>query len=183
VRTYTVSEAAELTGLSRKALARRIERGSLRCVVRDGRRREFAKFPEFSSEQARARIPDPNAPETFAAYKLRWNELSDPTHRRRLEAVRELLRLRFQQIVPRLAGSPGGAASYRRVAERGLAVEWQLGDGSRLTLVANLGEVAAVGFERPQGDLLWSTGPNVGSDLGRGAMPGWGVAFFLALVR
>lgn len=39
MKTYTVSEAADLTGLSRKALARRIERGSLRCVVRDGRRR------------------------------------------------------------------------------------------------------------------------------------------------
>lgn len=39
MRTYTISEAAELTGLSRKALARRVERGSLRCVVRDGRRR------------------------------------------------------------------------------------------------------------------------------------------------
>lgn len=39
MRTYTISEAAELTGLSRKALARRIERGSIRCVVRDGRRR------------------------------------------------------------------------------------------------------------------------------------------------
>jgi len=39
MRTYTVSEAADLTGLSRKALARRIERGSLRCVIRDGRRR------------------------------------------------------------------------------------------------------------------------------------------------
>ena len=39
MRTYTISEAAELTGLSRKALARRVERGSLQCVVRDGRRR------------------------------------------------------------------------------------------------------------------------------------------------
>jgi excisionase family DNA binding protein len=39
MRTYTISEAAELTGLSRKALARRVERGSLRYVVRDGRRR------------------------------------------------------------------------------------------------------------------------------------------------
>jgi excisionase family DNA binding protein len=39
MRTYTVSEAADLTGLSRKAIARRIERGSLRCVLRDGRRR------------------------------------------------------------------------------------------------------------------------------------------------
>lgn len=37
-RTYTIAEAAELTGLSRKALARRVERGSLRSVVRNRRR-------------------------------------------------------------------------------------------------------------------------------------------------
>ena len=37
-RTYTIAEAAELVGLSRKALARRIERGSIRSVVRNGRR-------------------------------------------------------------------------------------------------------------------------------------------------
>ena len=37
-RTYTIAEAAELVGLSRKAVARRVERGSLRSVVRDGRR-------------------------------------------------------------------------------------------------------------------------------------------------
>jgi excisionase family DNA binding protein len=39
MRTYTISEAAELTGLSRKAISRRIERGSLRSLVRNGRRR------------------------------------------------------------------------------------------------------------------------------------------------
>jgi excisionase family DNA binding protein len=39
MRTYTISEAAEATGLSRKAIARRIERGSLRSLVRNGRRR------------------------------------------------------------------------------------------------------------------------------------------------
>ena len=37
-RTYTIAEAADLSGISRKALARRIERGSLRSVVRNGRR-------------------------------------------------------------------------------------------------------------------------------------------------
>ncbi|MDQ4019682.1 MAG: helix-turn-helix domain-containing protein, partial [Actinomycetota bacterium] len=37
-RTYTIAEASELTRLSRKALARRVERGSLRSVVRNGRR-------------------------------------------------------------------------------------------------------------------------------------------------
>jgi excisionase family DNA binding protein len=39
VRTYTISEAAELTGLTRKAIARRVERGSIRSLVRNGRRR------------------------------------------------------------------------------------------------------------------------------------------------
>lgn len=39
LRTYTITEAAELTGVSRKAIARRVERGSLRSVVRNGRRR------------------------------------------------------------------------------------------------------------------------------------------------
>jgi excisionase family DNA binding protein len=39
MRTCTISEAAELTGLSRKAIARRVDRGTLRSVVRDGRRR------------------------------------------------------------------------------------------------------------------------------------------------
>ena len=39
MRTYTITEAAEITGLSRKAIARRVERGSLRSVVRNGRRR------------------------------------------------------------------------------------------------------------------------------------------------
>jgi excisionase family DNA binding protein len=39
LRTYTITEAADLTGFSRKAIARRVERGSLRSVVRNGRRR------------------------------------------------------------------------------------------------------------------------------------------------
>lgn len=37
-RTYTIAEVADLVGLSRKAVARRVERGSLRSVVRNGRR-------------------------------------------------------------------------------------------------------------------------------------------------
>jgi excisionase family DNA binding protein len=65
VRTYTISEAADLTGLSRKAIARRVERGSLRSVVRSGRRR----IPRSELERAglldggeRPRDGDPAAP-------------------------------------------------------------------------------------------------------------------------
>src|SRR4051794_30084555 len=38
-RTLTLTEAATTTGMSRKALARRVERGSIRSVLRDGIRR------------------------------------------------------------------------------------------------------------------------------------------------
>jgi hypothetical protein len=37
-RNLTISEAAELTSLSRKAMARRVERGSVRSVLRSGKR-------------------------------------------------------------------------------------------------------------------------------------------------
>ena len=34
-------------------------------LVRDGRRKEFAAFPEFADPHKREMIPDPNDPETF----------------------------------------------------------------------------------------------------------------------
>ena len=44
--------------------------------VREGRRREFAHFPEFGDEAARERIPDPTAKTTFDMSKLDWDEPS-----------------------------------------------------------------------------------------------------------
>ena len=49
--------------------------GELGDLVREGRRREFAKWRHFSSEENRERIADPNAEATFAAAKLDWDEL------------------------------------------------------------------------------------------------------------
>jgi excisionase family DNA binding protein len=66
LRTYTITEAAELTGLSRKAIARRVERGSLRSVVRNGRRRiprsELARAGLLEEGETRPRESDPGAP-------------------------------------------------------------------------------------------------------------------------
>jgi maltooligosyltrehalose trehalohydrolase len=61
-------------------------------AVRQGRRREFASFgwdPE--------RIPDPQAPNTFLASKLDWNELSLPEHQSSLSFYRALAELRTQE--------------------------------------------------------------------------------------
>jgi excisionase family DNA binding protein len=66
MRTYTITEAADLTGVSRKAIARRVERGSLRSVVRNGRRRiprsELERAGLLGEGDNRPRDGDPAAP-------------------------------------------------------------------------------------------------------------------------
>jgi excisionase family DNA binding protein len=66
VRTYTITEAAELTGTSRKAIARRVERGSLRSVVRNGRRRiprsELVRTGLLAENEQAPRVGSPTAP-------------------------------------------------------------------------------------------------------------------------
>lgn len=63
-------------------------------LVSEGRRREFAHFPEFSEETARATIPDPQADETFLRCKLNWDERTLPAHAAMLRWYRRLLALR-----------------------------------------------------------------------------------------
>ncbi|MBN9659547.1 MAG: malto-oligosyltrehalose trehalohydrolase [Acidobacteria bacterium] len=63
-------------------------------LVSEGRRREFAHFPEFSDESARAAIADPQAEETFLRSKLQWAELEQPAHEAILRWYRRLIALR-----------------------------------------------------------------------------------------
>jgi malto-oligosyltrehalose trehalohydrolase len=125
--------------------------------VRDGRRREFAKFPEFSDPAARARIPDPCAAATFAGAVLDWQTPARPPHAEWLSWYKRLLALRRREIVPRLPGMPGGAARWRVLGERALEVAWRMGDGSSLMLLANFG-IAPVAVEPPRGRLLHAEG-------------------------
>ncbi len=63
--------------------------------VTEGRRREFAGFPELSSDEARRRVPDPQAPSTFEASRLRWEERDRPAHQAALALYRALIALRL----------------------------------------------------------------------------------------
>ena len=72
-------------------------------LVTEGRRREFASFPEFSNEDARDRIPDPQSPATHADSHLDWSEAREPAHAAVLALYRALLALRLDQ--PALGGS------------------------------------------------------------------------------
>ena len=105
-------------------------------AVREGRAREFAQYPEFADTAAPHRLPDPGAAATFAMSRLDWSEPGAAPHAAWLERYRRLLALRAAEIVPRLKGMrPGG--THQLVGAAALCVEWRLGDGSRLRLLAN----------------------------------------------
>nr|MBA2442734.1 malto-oligosyltrehalose trehalohydrolase [Rubrobacter sp.] len=146
-------------------------------LVTEGRREEFSKFPEFNDPATRDRIPDPAAPETFRLAVL------DPGRQKELEQqgwirlYQELLGLRREEVVPRLRDVPGGQSLCRVVGKRGLRVQWTLGDGSLLTLLANLGPEPAPGFGGVEGRLLYATdreAPEAEREL-----PAWSVAWYL----
>ena len=142
--------------------------------VREGRRHEFAKFPEFRDPAARARIPDPCAAATFASAVLDWRALARPPHNEWLAWYRQLLALRRREIAPRLRGIGGDAGRWRRLGERALEVVWRLGDGSSLLLLANFGD-RPVGLPGNRGGrLLYAVPAPPGSELA-----GFSAAFFL----
>ena len=111
--------------------------GDLAAAVRNGRLSEFASFPEFKDDAARARIPDPLAEATFLSAKLDWPEAEIGHHREMLEFYRLLAALRHQHIVPLLAtgGAPEGEA--KRLGACAFELRWRLA-GKCLRLIANL---------------------------------------------
>ena len=98
---------------------------------------------------------------------LDWDGRETPAGRKRLTLVRELLRTRKQQIVPRLVGATFGKA---QVADDDLlTADWRMGDGATLRLLANLSDRAiSHALSETKGTLIW------GSELG-GSVPPWTV--------
>lgn len=141
-------------------------------AVREGRRNEFAKFPAFADPASRARIPDPNAPETFAASVPH----ADPERGAAREALyRRLLQLRASAIVPRLEGTR--AISAEVVGPKAVVARWRLGDGARLTLATNL-DSQPVTVDLPAGQALFSNVP-----VSDGRLPGHCTCAYLDELR
>lgn len=113
--------------------------GELAEAVRTGRRREFARWRQFTDPAVRERIPDPNDPDTWRRSKLDWRGLEAAAGAARHELIRRLLTIRSTELAPRLAGMDAMNATVRARGERGVEACWTLGDGSRLNLAANLG--------------------------------------------
>jgi 1,4-alpha-glucan branching enzyme/maltooligosyltrehalose trehalohydrolase len=153
---------------------------TLAARVREGRRQEFARFPEFRDEAARERIPDPGARETFESAALRWDDLGLPRHRKWLAYYRRLLETRHREITPRLAAAPGRAAEFAEIGEAGLQGSWRLRDGVCLHLRAQLAPEPCTEVPAPSGGrLLFATHDALPQLLEHGEMPAWSAAWHL----
>jgi maltooligosyltrehalose trehalohydrolase len=145
--------------------------GELAEIVREGRRREFKHFAAFEDPERRARIPDPNARETFEASKIDWGAPERPEGAQWHAFTQRLLEIRQRVIVPHLAGARGNSGRVIAAEEGIVAVSWTL-DGLALHMRANLTEVTRPGPRLP-GSLLHSeNGAGASGDL-----PGFSAAF------
>ena len=142
---------------------------ALSQAIRDGRRREFARFAAFSGAGAK-NVPDPTERGTFDASKLDWSELDEPDHRAIFDETSALLALRRAEIVP-LVKSGLRHASYRRLDEGGLCVTW-LFTGGDLSFLANFGTRNLTLREPVADDVIWRSAALGAGDAVK-HLPGW----------
>ncbi len=148
--------------------------GELADAVREGRRREFAKFPDFADPARREEIPDPNDVATFEGSVPR------PSNERgnaRADLYHRLLRVRSAEIVPRLAGSHSAGAYAAGPAA--VVARWRLGDDTLLTLACNLGSQEALLTEHSFGQLLFESDAHVSERARVGTLTPYATVAFL----
>jgi malto-oligosyltrehalose trehalohydrolase len=119
-------------------------------AVKDGRRQEFAKFPEFADAQSRSAIPDPNAIETFERSRPAFGDNESST------LYTQLLRLRRERLVSRLKGICSEGA--RAIGPAAVLAKWRFDDGARLIVACNLGD-GALAADLPGAQPIWGEKP------------------------
>jgi maltooligosyltrehalose trehalohydrolase len=130
----------------------------LAVAVREGRRKEFAKFPAFADPEQRETIPDPNAVATFEASRaapggdaVEWRDF-----------YRSLIAIRRDRIMPGLArAATAGAAT---LGDKAVCARWTLGDGATLTLALNLGD-EPVAIDAPDATPIATVGAGRVADM------------------
>lgn len=111
--------------------------------IRDGRRHEFAKFPEFSDPEVLKTIPDPCDRQTFEASMLDWPSLKTESGQQWQGLYVDLLTLRRETFLPLFRQITPETASYQllcsddHLSAKGLYAQWLLHDGQRLFVLFN----------------------------------------------
>jgi 1,4-alpha-glucan branching enzyme/maltooligosyltrehalose trehalohydrolase len=149
--------------------------GELREAVREGRRREFAHFPRYAQAAEAGTLPDPCSAESLARCTLHDDDGEGAEARAWNGLFRQLLALRREHLVPRLASLAPNDRHAAAITGTVLEVRWRFDDdaasgagaagdrtpssGGILLLQANLGDEAASATPAPTGALpLFATG-------------------------
>ncbi len=133
-------------------------------AVTAGRRQEFARFAQFADAKAQALIPDPNDRATWRRSQIDWTTADSAPGRAWMALHRELLTLRAQIIVPCLKAGRIGRRTYEVWGDRGLQVSWELGCGSTLRLLANLGDRKQIHAQAHRGGHTFYGSPGALAD-------------------
>jgi maltooligosyltrehalose trehalohydrolase len=141
-------------------------------AVREGRRREFARFPQFADPALLEQIPDPNSFATFVSSIPEPGPA--PGSAACLRRVAELLHIRKLHIAPYLRGAR--ALEARAIGPKAVHARWQLANGSVLNITVNLDEAALPQaldqLSQPAGaDVLFDSGGALAA-LAAGSFPG-----------
>ncbi|MBV8627140.1 MAG: DUF3459 domain-containing protein, partial [Paraburkholderia sp.] len=162
--------------------------GDLAEAVREGRRREFARFSAFSDESRRAHIPDPNDARTFAASSppslLAANSAPDSGERLEwMHFYKSALAVRGKLITPRLAHSKPRGAKVLSAADgaeaEALVARWRLGDGQTLSVALNLSRDDVPLTETPEGKVVFETPSRVRDRIVEGQLPSFSFVAWL----
>jgi len=127
----------------------------LAAKVSEGRRKEFPDFTQRDSSCLE--IPDPNDEKTFLRSKLDWASALELHRADWLKFYQGLLRVRREEIVPRIREIVPGRAEYKAIGTCGLRVRWALRRGGYLEVVANFGRSPLNMDEPLEGRLLCGT--------------------------
>jgi 1,4-alpha-glucan branching enzyme len=146
--------------------------------VRAGRKREFARFENFSDAGGPAALPDPTAPATFQAAHLDWSVPQQRKHADLLDQFQRLIAIRHRDIVPLIPAIQRGTCT-KLEPSGAFAVDWSMGDGSSLHLLANLTDRAVPVVGRVAGRLVYATHPNIRAATTRNELAPWSVTWLL----
>jgi maltooligosyltrehalose trehalohydrolase len=124
-------------------------------AVREGRRKEFAKFGAFSHPDTFEKIPDPNDQSTFAASILEPPETPNPRQMRILDLHHELLEIRARYILPYLVDAQSLGAEA--IGDEAVYASWRLGNEYVLRLAANFGAASVIVAEETGRVIFCST--------------------------
>lgn len=155
--------------------------GDLAIAVREGRRAEFKKWAQFADPANREKIPDPNSPDTAAASVLDWSGPQGAEGGGRMALVSRLLDIRTREILPHLNGTKGDNARYEMLGTDALVVDWLLGSGASLRLLANLGNEDRAIRDTITDDMrfLFLSAPGVGEAIRERRLPAASLSFAL----